>query len=211
MGVLREYSQGPFRLAGQRRRADAPARRRHDLDPPPAARAEHLEDPRRVALGGGRRPPQEPGERLSPHRRDRARARPIAAARPASIPSRSRRGCRPRGASGWSGCWTGWPSRASTRRSSSGWASTWPSGRPRRSPGSGRSPWPSGSGSIPTRSSPPACTARARACSSCTGTCSARSAVSPARSRTRSARSPSMPTARPATSTSSSTSPTRSS
>ena len=84
-------------------------------------------------------------------------------------------------------------------------------GRPRRSRGSGRWRWPSGSGSIPTRSSPPACTAPARACSSCTGTCSARSAGSPARSPTRSARSPSTPTARPATSISSSTSPTRSS
>ena len=93
-----------------------------------------------------------------------------------------------------------------------------PAGRapgPRCGPGGGPDP-PAGPGrALGTRPRPgrraPACTVRAKGCSSCTGTCSARSAASHARSPTRSARSPSMPTARLAISTSSSTSPTRSS
>ena len=204
---------GPVRLAGQLRRAVAAGRGRHDAGPPPAPRAADLDDPRRLAMGGRRRPAQEPGEGLSPDRRDpagpgRSRRRRVGR-------GRSVRGAgSPAGRAAPSARAAAGPAVRSgrrRRRSSSGWASTWSAGRPRRSRGSGRWPWPIGSGSIPTRSSPPACTAPARACSSCTGTCSARSAGSPARSPTRSARSPSTPTARPATSTSGSTSPTRSS
>ena len=211
MGVLREYSQGPFVWLVSAVELIPRARGRNDAGPPPPPGAEELEDPRRVALGGGRRPPQPPGERLSPHRRDREGSRPsrrdgrvrsVRGARrvagPAAAPARSTAG--PFGRAG---------RRRGGRRAAG--RAPGPADRSRRSPGSGRSPWPSGSDSTPTRSSPPACTARARDCSSCTGTCSARFAASPARSRTRSARSPSMPTVRPATSTSSSTSPTRSS
>ncbi len=97
MGVLREYSQGPFvwlvSTVELIPRPGGGTTLVHRLAP----RAEDLEDPRRIALGGGRRPPQEPGERLSPHRRDREGPGPSRRGRPRSIPSRSRPRCRARG------------------------------------------------------------------------------------------------------------------
>ena len=92
MGVLREYSQGPFvwlvSVVELMPRPGGGTTLVHRLRPG----AEHLEDPRRVAMGGGRRPAQEPGERLSPHRRDRQGPGPaagsIAAVDPFEEPAR---------------------------------------------------------------------------------------------------------------------------
>ncbi len=210
MGVLREYSQGPFvwlvSVVELIPRPGGGTILVHRLDLEPSNWKIRLGS--RWGVGVGLRKSLESVYRRidatvkGPGRRGAALdSDPFE--EPARLP--------PPGNSASIACWIGWPSGASTRRSSSDWASTWRTARRRKSPGSGRWPWPIGSASIATRSSPPASTAPARACSSSTGTCSARSAGSRARSRTRSARSPSTPTARPAISTSSWISPTRSS
>ena len=66
MGVIREYSQGPFRWMVSTVELMPRSGGWHDLDPSSAARAKLMEDPRRFALGGWRQPAKKPGACLSP-------------------------------------------------------------------------------------------------------------------------------------------------
>ena len=101
MGILREYSQGPFKwLVSSVELLPRPGGGTtliHSLQLEPS----HVDGSHRLALGGGRRPAEEPREGLSPHRRDLAESAPSRDfARSRSLRGAAL-GCRPRAASDW--------------------------------------------------------------------------------------------------------------
>ena len=180
-GRAARVQPGTVPVDGQRRRVDAATARRYDLDPPPSARAELMESPPRVALGGGRQLAQEPGASVSTDRRDRQKPKPARV-------FRRYRSFRAAGAdAAAAAAAAGTPPRPIDRtgRRRGGRRPAWRAPGLRGGPGGGQNP-PTGprravGDSIPTRSYAPACTALGRDCSSCTGTCFARSAASRAR------------------------------
>ncbi len=124
MGVLREYSQGPFRwLVSTVELTPRPGGGTtlvHRLRLEPSS----WTDPSRIPLGGGRQPPEKPGARSISASTRPSRVRASAALFTPAILLWSRLSCRPRVANGWNGCWTDWPNKASTRRLSSDLAIT---------------------------------------------------------------------------------------